>query len=110
MNESTVARDLRVFTGGADRDRTDDPRLAKPVLSQLSYSPLLHPRARRLATVGLARLELATLPLSGVRSNHLSYRPFSLQTAAPDEAPACSTECPARQLQVTHFQRPSISL
>ncbi len=25
--------------GGADRDRTDDPRLAKPVLSQLSYSP-----------------------------------------------------------------------
>jgi hypothetical protein len=26
--------------GGADRDRTGDPRLAKPVLSQLSYSPL----------------------------------------------------------------------
>ena len=25
---------------GADRDRTDDPRLAKPVLSQLSYSPM----------------------------------------------------------------------
>ena len=25
--------------------------------------------------VGLARLELATSPLSGVRSNHLSYRP-----------------------------------
>ena len=25
--------------GGAGRDRTDDPRLAKPVLSQLSYSP-----------------------------------------------------------------------
>jgi hypothetical protein len=27
--------------GGADRDRTDDPLLAKQVLSQLSYSPLL---------------------------------------------------------------------
>ena len=27
-------------TGGADRDRTDDPLLAKQVLSQLSYSPL----------------------------------------------------------------------
>jgi hypothetical protein len=27
--------------GGADRDRTDDLRLAKPALSQLSYSPLL---------------------------------------------------------------------
>ena len=26
--------------GGADRDRTDDPLLAKQVLSQLSYSPV----------------------------------------------------------------------
>ena len=26
-------------SGGADRDRTDDPLLAKQVLSQLSYSP-----------------------------------------------------------------------
>ena len=28
-------------TGGADRVRTDDLRLAKPALSQLSYSPQL---------------------------------------------------------------------
>ena len=28
-------------TGGADRDRTDDPLLAKQVLSQLSYSPIV---------------------------------------------------------------------
>ena len=28
------------LTGGADRDRTDDPLLAKQVLSQLSYSPI----------------------------------------------------------------------
>jgi hypothetical protein len=27
------------MVGGADRDRTDDPLLAKQVLSQLSYSP-----------------------------------------------------------------------
>ena len=27
------------MSGGADRDRTDDLRLAKPALSQLSYSP-----------------------------------------------------------------------
>ncbi len=27
-------------SGGADRDRTDDLRLAKPALSQLSYSPV----------------------------------------------------------------------
>ena len=26
--------------GGADRDRTGDPLLAKQVLSQLSYSPI----------------------------------------------------------------------
>ena len=28
-----------IAPGGADRDRTDDLRLAKPALSQLSYSP-----------------------------------------------------------------------
>ena len=28
--------------GGAERDRTADPLLAKQVLSQLSYSPNLH--------------------------------------------------------------------
>ena len=28
------------LSGGADRDRTDDPLLAKQVLSQLSYSPV----------------------------------------------------------------------
>ena len=30
-----------MLSGGADRDRTDDPLLAKQVLSQLSYSPSL---------------------------------------------------------------------
>ena len=29
--------------GGADRDRTGDPLLAKQVLSQLSYSPKFDP-------------------------------------------------------------------
>ena len=56
--------------GGADRDRTGDPLLAKQVLSQLSYSP-----KRNHVMVGLGRLELPTSPLSGVRSNQLSYRP-----------------------------------
>ena len=50
--------------GGAYRDRTDDPLLAKQVLSQLSYSP-----KRYHVMVGLGRLELPTSPLSGVRSN-----------------------------------------
>ena len=59
--------------GGADRDRTGDPLLAKQVLSQLSYSPLY--------MVGLDRLELSTSPLSGVRSSHLSYRPSATPTS-----------------------------
>ena len=29
-----------MFHSGADRARTDDLRLAKPALSQLSYSPM----------------------------------------------------------------------
>ena len=58
--------------GGADRDRTGDPLLAKQVLSQLSYSPFKGCVAKM---VGLGRVELPTSPLSGVRSNQLSYRP-----------------------------------
>ena len=54
------------LSGGGKEDRTPDPLLAKQVLSQLSYTPVL---------VGLGRLELPTLRLSGVRSNHLSYKP-----------------------------------
>ena len=48
--------------------------LAKHALSQLSYSPTWEgmPAAKM---VGLGRVELPTSPLSGVRSNQLSYRP-----------------------------------
>ena len=36
-------------SGGGERDRTDDPLLAKQVLSQLSYTPVvLHPSAHPL--------------------------------------------------------------
>ncbi len=70
--------------GGAERDRTADPLLAKQVLSQLSYSPnLFNSRslrppvgaARDGKLVGPGRFELPTSPLSGVRSNQLSYGP-----------------------------------
>jgi hypothetical protein len=33
---------IRIRDSGADRVRTDDLRLAKPALSQLSYSPGEH--------------------------------------------------------------------
>ena len=66
--------DTRRFVedGGAGRVRTDDPLLAKQVRSQLSYSPIYF---ASLEMVGLGRFELPTSPLSGVRSNQLSYRP-----------------------------------
>ena len=59
-------------TGGADRIRTDDLRLARAALSQLSYCP----GVRRAAVVGLGGFEPPASRLSGVRSNQLSYRPL----------------------------------
>ena len=81
--------------GGAMRDRTADLLRAKQALSQLSYSPItvfftVQGVGQRsivfyasCATtqqcgklVGLSGLEPPTSPLSGVRSNHLSYKPI----------------------------------
>ncbi len=56
--------------GGARRDRTDDPLLAKQVLSQLSYGPASS------NLVGLGGLEPPTPRLSSVCSNQLSYKPL----------------------------------
>ena len=74
--------------GGADRVRTDDPRLAKPVLSQLSYSP------SRL--VGLVGLEPTTPALSRRCSNQLSYRPSLAEIpsrATSSELPISVSAC-----------------
>ena len=73
--------------GGGGRDRTDDPLLAKQVLSQLSYAPntgkprptraearASHAKARASAElVGQGGLEPPTPRLSSVCSNQLSY-------------------------------------
>ena len=70
---------LRPPAGGGDRIRTDDPLLAKQVLSRLSYTPAPGPPpTARPPMVGLGRFELPTSRLSGVRSNRLSYRPLDL--------------------------------
>ncbi len=62
--------------GGDDRDRTGDPLLAKQVLSQLSYIPPPNISVSpHLKMVGLTGVEPVTSPLSGARSNQLSYRP-----------------------------------
>ena len=42
-----VSRSGAKKNGGADRDRTGDPLLAKQVLSQLSYSPVLESPTRK---------------------------------------------------------------
>ena len=55
--------------GGARRDRTADLLRAKQALSQLSYGPSM--------LVGLGGFEPPTSPLSGVRSDQLSYRPIA---------------------------------
>ena len=71
-----VFRHWSVAPGGASRDRTDDLKLAKLALSQLSYGPF---RTRQQEMVGLRGFEPLTSPLSGVRSNQLSYRPIFIK-------------------------------
>ena len=69
-NASLVSSaDIRVLPadsfGGADRVRTDDPLLAKQVLSQLSYSPELRTQSKGLRTEWVSRgwlLRLVRLP------------------------------------------------
>ena len=66
--------DQGTASGGAKRDRTADLLRARQALSQLSYGPVFNGEYHVM--VGLGRFELPTSPLSGVRSNQLSYRPI----------------------------------
>jgi hypothetical protein len=79
----------RPRSGGAGRDRTGGLRLAKPALSQLSYSPVEESRRRTPGApsagrrmVGLSGFEPLTSRLSGGRSNQLSYRPTPSRSRA----------------------------
>ena len=59
---------IQLLSANGDGEiRTLDPLLARQVLSQLSYAPIL---------MGLSGLEPPTSRLSGVRSNRLSYKPI----------------------------------
>jgi hypothetical protein len=61
--------------------------LAKHALSQLSYGPKGSSRRQSVpSVVGLGRLERPTSPLSGVRSNHLSYRPSTIELSQDQTA------------------------
>jgi hypothetical protein len=75
-----TAEAVSLFIGGAKRDRTADPLRARQVLSQLSYGPNLiftFSTISFVKMVGLNGFEPSTSPLSGVRSNQLSYRPIN---------------------------------
>ena len=63
--------------GGARRDRTADPLLAKQVLSQLSYAPVASGRRSAASLVGAPGFEPGTSALSGQRSSQLSYAPIA---------------------------------
>ena len=77
------------------RDRTADLLRAKQALSQLSYSPIvlqsLYRSSFKRSLVGLSGLEPPTSPLSGVRSNHLSYKPAEIFTAVFHQTICVST-------------------
>ncbi len=68
-SRSLLAPPLSKNVGGPKRARTANLLRAKQALSQLSYGPAIAWR------VGLSGVEPLTSRLSGVRSNHLSYRP-----------------------------------
>ena len=66
-------------SGGGERNRTDDPLLAKQVLYHLSYTPSFSPNL-----VGRGGLEPPTPRLSSVCSNQLSYQPQFKGSIVPD--------------------------
>lgn len=72
----SLHRIFRSVTGGGERDRTDDPLLAKQVLSQLSYTPLRFGEAKSAV---LAKLR----PLRGLASDPAPSAPDRLRSVAP---------------------------
>ena len=81
---------LRVSTklfGGDERDRTDDPLLAKQVLSQLSYTPMLGYAPQKLNNDLLNSLKL-TLDVRLMCSNQSSlHRKEVIQPHLPIRLP-----------------------
>ncbi len=76
----TIFKDSQVRIlkdGGAMRDRTADLLRARQALSQLSYNPKYNVIQYFLRSIGGSEVDLnhRPHPLSGVRSNQLSYRP-----------------------------------
>lgn len=85
----TVSLDTNRF-GGAERDRTADPLLAKQVLSQLSYSPIqldtqwIAPSARQQNRIRSlpARQAIAQKGEGWWAREDLNFRPHAYQACA----------------------------
>ena len=80
----------RLSASGDGEIRTLDPLLARQVLSQLSYAPLVKVLLFQLFfsfRMGLNGLEPSTSRLSGVRSNQLSYKPIFFFNLAATRSP-----------------------
>ena len=76
--------------GGADRVRTDDPRLAKPMLSQLSYSPI--PAGRRWLVAGRGSRQ-PDPPPSHYRPRATNYPPLGWAWAGSNCRPHAYQAC-----------------
>jgi len=90
--------------GGARRDRTDDLKLAKLALSQLSYGPDRKHRSPEQTLVGPGRFELPTPRLSSVCSNQLSYGP--IPAAVADTGLAIPLPFPADPARISSWGPP----
>ena len=100
-------------SGGAKRDRTVDLLRARQALSQLSYGPVGVLQAfPTQKLVGLGRFELPTSPLSGVRSNQLSYRPnfgLFLSSSSMNQAIRVGT-CEEAESSIKEVIQPQVPL
>ena len=78
----TIIQSSEHFVPNGDEEiRTLDPLLARQVLSQLSYTPMVTTNYEAVVIsdrfiLGLSGLEPPTSRLSGGRSNRLSYKPM----------------------------------
>ena len=113
-NCSRASSLLHATLGGARRDRTADPLLAKQMLSQLSYGPgqTWFDFALKLCRilVGLGGFEPPTSPLSGVRSNHLSYRPGVANDLVVPTLPCCRSWLDCRATDIRPIDSYSLTL
>ena len=88
------------FSPNGDNEiRTRDPLLARQVLSQLSYTPIL----------GLSGLEPPTSRLSGVRSNRLSYKPICFGSHLLSHAVSSIVSSAAKVLTIVFGMRTGVS-